>query len=120
MISDATTLIPGVDLIQNHGFACKQKKCLLEWERYYIPNFVSTEEDEYIFTHCEIDDCHELYWKSKNGLTCIYCGLEICEKCIKKSVYGQMLNDEWVCKSCTDDIIKNINVVSQPRFRKNL
>lgn len=76
---------------------CKRPECLSEWKE-----FVEDEEENargyaeggYTFVHCEIERCHNLYFKGKNGSTCEYCGAEVCESCADR---GKFKDDDFWC-----------------------
>lgn len=81
---------------------CKRPECIKEWEEC-----VSDEEENaegycngsYTFVHCEMDDCHCIYPKGKNGYTCEICETEVCEPCGDDGKWGKY--DEFYCgKDC--------------------
>lgn len=85
---------------------CKREECVKEWEE-----FVSDEEENqrgykegsYTFVHCEMKDCHRLYFKGKNGNTCDYCEMEVCECCSDNGIWT---DDE--CFYCSQECFDNL------------
>lgn len=86
---------------------CKRPECVKEWEE-----FVSDEEENergyrnggYTFMHCQIEGCHHLYFKGKNGATCELCEMEVCESCVDD---GKWDDDDFYCsKECFDEAEK--------------
>lgn len=65
---------------------CKLPECVITF-REYVPkdkeeeNEAAYDEGSYSFVHCDVDGCHELYWKGKNGSVCESCNKNVCENC---------------------------------------
>ena len=89
---------------------CKLTKCLKKWKKERnIQGIEDNEEDseaDYILTHCEIDNCHQIYWRGKNGATCDQCGLDVCEICQCENGEEDEDEDTWLCEYCV-----KINVI---------
>ena len=62
-------------------------------------NLKGYEEGSYTFMHCQQKNCHELFWKGKNGDTCNQCGKDVCEFCQTSSLNDEDL-DDFVCQDC--------------------
>lgn len=84
---------------------CKRKECIKEWLE-----FVSDEEENangyrnggYTYMHCEMEGCHTLYFKGKNGSTCEWCELEVCESCADDGILSKY--DDFYCsKECYEE-----------------
>ena len=78
---------------------CKRPECLNEWREFVEDEAENTrgyKEGGYTFTHCEIANCHNLYFKGKNGNTCQYCDTEVCESC---SDHGKFKDDDFWCNA---------------------
>lgn len=97
---------------------CKRPECITEWQE-----FVTDEEENangfYTFTHCEMDNCHNLYFKGKNGSTCEWCETEVCESCGDD---GTWRHDDFYCsvecyteyKNSKKSLGRKFGLLSQP------
>lgn len=86
---------------------CDKEECVKEWQSYVeydsdgnvIKSSIDDyEEGGYQLTHCEIEKCHVIYWKGKNGGTCEKCFIEVCEGC--QCDTGEQDDDDWLCDEC--------------------
>lgn len=81
---------------------CSKEECLKEWSLWAGPE---TDESCYHLQHCEVEDCHNIYWEGKNGWHCNGCGIEGCEPCTDHwihSPHGDEYDDELYCKRCQE------------------
>lgn len=88
---------------------CKRPECVEEWKEY-----VSDEEENarvysegsYTITHCEKDNCHNIYPKGKNGWTCTLCHLEVCENCESDGKWDHEVGEFYCSEECWRESLK--------------
>jgi hypothetical protein len=90
---------------------CNEKKCKKAWIEYNgDPDHEDTKNgdvSDLILTHCEIEGCHNIYWKGKNGSTCQWCALEVCEHCSMTNIVWDDCGEESFCVKCDKKIRKD-------------
>lgn len=82
---------------------CNLPECIKAFREFISENeeeknLRGYEEGSYTFMHCEEENCHELFWKGKNGTTCNECGKDVCEFC-QCQFYDEDM-DEYICHEC--------------------
>lgn len=92
--------------------SCNRPECQAEWKKW-TDKTESQEENDYLddiqpyaLTHCCTKDCHEIYWRGKNGSTCEKCSGNFCEGCtMYKSPRGDAYSDddEFICRECLEE-----------------
>jgi len=81
---------------------CKEPKCVEELKKCAEEDAIcpglSYAEGGYDTVHCEVENCHTIYLKGKNGNTCENCGKELCEDC--SSGHGTWDDEDYYCSDC--------------------
>lgn len=78
---------------------CRLPGCLTQFSLYAGAEGASYADGGYDWQHCERPDCHELYWRGKNGADCAECGLKMCEDC-QCGWAAENSEGEYVCPGC--------------------
>ena len=92
---------------------CNEKDCRDEWIKYngdmLQEKLISGEYTEFVLVHCEVNNCHFIYYKGEIGTCCYSCGKEVCSEC---SVNYMNINEngEYFCRRCNS---KNIRIKQQ-------
>lgn len=86
---------------------CSDEECIEKWienkyDEWYGEEYQMWHHD-FLPQHCEVDDCHNIYLKGKNGYTCSYCGLEVCDDCNYYRKILKNLGDDYSCSQCYAD-----------------
>lgn len=82
---------------------CKRPECLKEWREMVADeqeNKQSYANGGYMFVHCEMEGCHTLYWKGKNGSTCEWCETEACESCADAGRWDDDYEEFYCSEEC--------------------
>ena len=77
-------VITSITYIKSIWTGCMKKECQKEWLE--LSDGTTQEEQDkdyasgnYGLQHCEIDGCHDIYWRGKNGTNCEFCDKHMCE-----------------------------------------
>jgi hypothetical protein len=79
---------------------CVKEECKEEWTLFQKPDIASDDDDEDGLHHCEVGDCHNIYWGFKDGTLCEECGTRACQKCHSQTGYHDQCDNLWHCASC--------------------
>ena len=62
------------------------------------------DEGGYDWQHCNVEGCHEWYWRGKNGEDCYPSGARACEGCAHHAGERDPDSGEWACPRCAPQI----------------
>lgn len=86
---------------------CNEETCNTIWKTYKGDKdrelILKGEKPDLILTHCQIKNCHRIYHKGKNGYTCSWCEVEICDHCAEKEIKTSKYEENY-CNDCYKDI----------------
>lgn len=99
---------------------CDRKECIEEYNEYNNGSDESDDYNDFKFIHCHVENCHNQYFKNKNGCVCESCEKELCEPCYCDKRNGQFIEEEtFYCVECIYDRIEEEELVKcQNRIKK--
>ena len=114
IVSTVDTIIKNIEhkfglIAKSNWKQCPRKECLEDWIEMTNNSTQERQDAEYLngscgYQHCELVNCHTLYWRGKNGSQCERCLIQACEFC--SSHQGKWSSeDEWVCPNCLIKLI---------------
>jgi len=93
---------------------CDKEECIKDFNEYFIEG-----NDDFDYIHCEVKDCHNQYYKCKNGWNCNNCDKQLCEGCCGEKSNGSFLiDDEFYCTDCLKDLIDDKLVIKCQNIKK--
>lgn len=90
--------------------SCSDKECVEEWKNEGYDDWYNEEHTDFLPKHCEVEVCHTIYIKGKNGHTCVSCGLEVCESCSAEEIVHESHDTEHYCIECYKEICKEESI----------
>ncbi len=77
------------------GLDCNNPECIEQYNTFFIPD-----DNDFMFVHCSMPNCHNLYFNNKNGSICTQCGRDTCEQCVAASDWDNWYDDDYICTYC--------------------